>query len=347
MQSWVKGIGPLAQLIAPVREDGTLRPLGVRSLNGKDFAHFWYYGKENLPEVVHLPPNVPSYDSSDSAYDEWLLGGGRSLGHQPAWSWRWALEELIARLSGLLERHEVPIEEGPLAQEYLWQEALAVTRRPDLYTYLIPLAEINDRIREFSDNTSWQGGGLSVHIGKLRKKLENLRRSGKIDIIAPWPGPDKRTGNFLWERYTPEQELARTKAVFAGALESYQQIVSSWFPKFASRMQTAAILPSRMVVIIGRTKDDTPTRRWYFEPLAQEEQSLVDVCFRQEERRESDRDLLKRLESKIRIFRPEMATWLTPSIHHQLVTKLFGLTPATELVYGWLEDDLRGIAWIN
>lgn len=133
MQSWVKGIGPLAQLVAPVREDGTLRSLGVRSLNGRDFAHYWYYGKEDLREIVDLPSNVPTRDPSDPSYDEWRDGVAISLGHQSAWSWRWAFRSLAAKLSRLLERHELPVSEGPLAHEVLWREALAVTGRPALY----------------------------------------------------------------------------------------------------------------------------------------------------------------------------------------------------------------------
>lgn len=163
--------------------------------------------------------------------------------------------------------------------------------------------------------------------------------------MAPWPGPDTSTGNSSWERYTPEQEILRTKAVFEGALQAYQQIITSWFPKFASRMEIVALLPAQIVVVLGRTKDGKPTRGWYFEPLAPGNQSIVDVRFNQASVQESDTSILKKLRNRIQIFRPEMTTWLTPSIHGQLSTALFGLMPATELVYTWLQEDLKRIAW--
>ena len=44
MQSWIKGVGPLAPFISPVREDGSLPPLGVQ-VHGERMTTSWYGGE--------------------------------------------------------------------------------------------------------------------------------------------------------------------------------------------------------------------------------------------------------------------------------------------------------------
>lgn len=56
MKAWVEGIGPLAPLIAPVRKDGTLLPIGVR-LHGAGLIAGWYEGTEKVPDIFDTIPH--------------------------------------------------------------------------------------------------------------------------------------------------------------------------------------------------------------------------------------------------------------------------------------------------
>jgi hypothetical protein len=84
-------------------------------------------------------------------------------------------------------------------------------------------------------------------------KVEGLRKAGETEIYPPWPEPDRSGGSYIWEQYTLDQALLRTKAVFEGALAGYQQLVTTWFSAFSSRMRIAVLLPARIVVHIGKS----------------------------------------------------------------------------------------------
>ncbi len=65
MESWVRGIGPLAPLIAPVRQDGSLSTLGVSGSAEWVSQRSWYRGEEDLGDVVwlgdHNPEMLPNH----------------------------------------------------------------------------------------------------------------------------------------------------------------------------------------------------------------------------------------------------------------------------------------------
>lgn len=152
----------------------------------------------------------------------------------------------------------------PLAREDLWIDALSITGRSSLHRDPVPLIEIERRLSKFSDNTVFHGGGYrEVHIDQFRPKIQHLRVAGETEILPPWPGPNKFGGNYTWEQYTSEQLLCRAKAVFEGALEAYQQIVTMWFSSLAPRMAIAVMLPARIVVKLGSTSKGRPITDWY------------------------------------------------------------------------------------
>jgi hypothetical protein len=101
MQAWVTGIGSLAQLIAPVREDGTVPPIGAHT-DGIRLTTGWYYGNEDLNDVKKLPASelpeflgVGTYRAVTSLPDWTGFRSAPTVSHA-AWAWRWTLDELVA-----------------------------------------------------------------------------------------------------------------------------------------------------------------------------------------------------------------------------------------------------------
>jgi hypothetical protein len=82
MEAWISGIGPLATNIAPLREDGTLRTLGVRT-EGPWLTTTWL--RDRAEEVVELNPGM-------------RLGRSARPGRASGWPWRWTLEDLGTQL---------------------------------------------------------------------------------------------------------------------------------------------------------------------------------------------------------------------------------------------------------
>jgi hypothetical protein len=121
MGSWVRGIGPLAPLIAPVRRDGTLSTLGVEGAGEQVYWSAWYRGEEDLGDVVPLLEHVEATRSTP----EWPSMSTVGTYPQAAWVWRHALEDLRTKLSRKLKNKRLPISGGLLADEAAWDAALA------------------------------------------------------------------------------------------------------------------------------------------------------------------------------------------------------------------------------
>ena len=274
MQAWVNGIGSkLALLIAPVRENGTLLPIGVRT-DGAWLDTAWYVGEpnsehsSNLNNVVKLPADFDDPESPE--WDNWNNHSGTRSGLQSAWAWKWALDILTENLSR--SRAALIVRDGPLAHEAAWQAALAVTKRSSWSYDPIPCFEIEQRLSEIEAKAS-QSVFISLpeidkygtkvrqyYLDQLGAKLERFRLSGETEFNYPWPQPDQNSrGGKDWKRYTPEQLRVRAKAVYKGALDGYQQLVNVWFPRLKPSLQMAALLPVHFVgVIILPELDPSP-----------------------------------------------------------------------------------------
>jgi len=92
MEAWTNGIGPLANLIAPIRKDGSLYPIGA-STHGSRLLTGWYYGEDRIDDVVELPLGSSILRAPTPG---WRLTRSSSTGDQPAWAWRWTLDELVS-----------------------------------------------------------------------------------------------------------------------------------------------------------------------------------------------------------------------------------------------------------
>jgi hypothetical protein len=347
MEAWTKGVGPLAMLIAPVRPDGSLRPLAV-STKGGWLAIDWYPSDADLPSVV----DPGSYAGSLPQSGPFRYRAGQPA-PQPAWAWRWALEDLAGSLSNLLRNRALPIEEGPLAQEAVWQTALTVVRRGSLEAHAIPLAELEERLQRLPLNTVFAGsrGGLRGRyaLDLLRAEVDRLRRAGGTELVPPWPGPDRNSnaGGWVWDPYSPERLLDPTKAVYAGALEGYLQIVRTWLQSLAPRLHTAVMLPARLVGEVspqrpGQGFETGPRIHWHLEPLARGSENTVDLHL-SEGGDEVDPVTLLAL---VRSARPQASAWVFPAVHYSLLD-VFGPSAATELAYSWLWHDLQEASWVQ
>src|SRR5919112_136058 len=105
MACWVEGIGTLAPFIAPVRENGSLSTLGLSVAAGRVYDRSWYRGEADLGDVVSLNEYLPSMQPNR----EWPNIKGVGNHHQPAWTWRYTLEDLRSNLSRLLKKRQLPL----------------------------------------------------------------------------------------------------------------------------------------------------------------------------------------------------------------------------------------------
>ena len=373
MQAWAIGLDqppqqPLAQLIAPVRQDGLIREIGIRSEAGK-LTIGWYQGNENIGDVVELPalPNardflpIRSVESSrfhrEPVTTKWL-------GPQPAWTWLWTLDKLVASLSKLLQKRDLPIHYGLLTYEALWKLARSVLScsRNSSYRHFSPhqtvpldileavLAEFNPTSSSFSFS-----GTRTIHrkdLDRLTAEVLKLRVRDKTQLDSPWAKPERYSvEEFPWKCYTPEQIKTYAEYVYLEALNGYEHTVNTWFPKFANRLKLSVLMPVHLVGAIAFSdSDNEPSLYCHFEALTQSESNKVSFSVMEQsvaKEKFFNPKLSKQVDDQRHALRPGKALLIGNTAFQHSRLRLFEPTSATELVYNWLWDDLKEVSWVN
>lgn len=365
MGSWVCGIGPLAPLVAPVRDDGTLAPLGVEGSSEQVSWCSWYRGEEDLGEVVPLFEHVETLQPTR----EWPSMRGVGTYPQAAWVWRYALEDLREKLSRKLKNKRLPISGGLLADEAAWDAARDMRKHMDRGSRgrdPVPLDAIERYVHDFLGGDTdevrfvdeWGQEGPNHDLRYLNDKVQALLDAGETELRPPWPVQDRMPGDpgyvesgrgsaYLWEWYSPETLLERTRVVMAGALDGYRRFAEEIFPRLAPHMLISATLPARLcgTLVVGHTPDQPdvgPYVYWYLDPLPYG--SPNEVRIELGEGRQSREDMLG-IAGKTRAARPEAAEWISP--YSYATGEFYGNTPATDLAYEWLRVDLRRLSWLK
>lgn len=350
MQAWVNGISSLAQLVAPLREDKTLPAFGVRiretcldtsppidtCIRHTYLQTGWYFGNDMLDAVVELPVEI-----EEPSRTGWNYLKEAPLKQQLSWAWQWTHEDLVNPLSFLLQQRRLPIDEGPIVSEGAWHAAFFLTGRysPTVARLdPIPLAEIERCLSQFHKSSELLGRGVDEQrLNQLNLEMKRLQRAGETHLRYPWSN-----------RFNPNQVFAHAIDVYKGALEGYQQLINKWFPKFSSRLQTAALLPALISgVVMQSPKDEGGVGvSWYWEVLPPGNKSNVKL-------QPSDRPIsgddtcFCSAFDKLRLHRPEIFRRYRTMTLHKVDCTMFNFTPVTDLVYSWLWKDLEKVAWVK
>ena len=333
MKCWVSGIGALAKLIAPVLPDGNLLPIVVQVQN-ESLRTGWAENENN--SRILTPSNTEDWDSIRLWHGAWSAARPGSI---PAWSWVWAKEDLTRNLKKILEVKGLPTDVRPQIQENNWVAAQILTRRGSLNNNPIPIASIQEKITTLSGYDTLVHNNQLVWLEPLRQELSRLQESNQLSLNPPWPGPDRNSNqNYIWSPYSDHQMVARARAVYGAAMEIYAQIVERWFPKFKWQLFTTAVLPARLT---GAVKPEGfPGISWFFDPLPIGSSNVVEI----ELGEEFTPTVLDGLFRKFQALRPASSSF---GFHYvsSAMLDIWGPTPATELAYQWLKDDLRHIGW--
>ena len=368
MKAWVQGFESLAPLIAPIYEDGTMRSLGVKTYDTRLEAA-WYIGNQILEEIVLLPDD---WNSRTMRGMYTWMGSSTYPGEEPAWAWRWTLNNLARELERKLETPTLLIENESLIREAAWRAALAIIQYEKTASNVhqnwwglekIPLAEleapltlIEDQAAQgcrivLSDIGTGNGQQQTYYLSHLRREIIRLKNLGLTELNYPWIGPDLLQGKRLWELYSSQQLSIRIKEIYKAALDIYQKIVETWFPSLKSGLKIAALLPARLVGNVSPTLSqglagtDPPDFDWFLEALPVGQPNEVEINISNDYIYDSQHDRIEYSLQQINLLRPESAMWIRylPTSSHLSREHFFDHSPATALAYSWLRDDLRRI----
>lgn len=345
MSSWIKPLGILAEIIAPVDNDLNVLPIGVKKDN-EWLTTSWYRGTKR-------PPNINILDNSRNDSD-WPSFRRARPGDRSNWYWRWTLEELRDNLTKRVKNKSLPLSTGIIYKELMWSMTLKIINMGSLYTESIHLDEIKSKLaQEFQHISHLVLDNKYVPMSMYMDYIADLE-SNKIFVIeCPLPGRDINNpkDNWVWSSYSDEQLYLRTLKIYKEAILGYKELVELFFPVLKKRFRKYVLYPfilkgeffapeERITFPIG------PTMKWHLEPLPSERaESIVDIKISDSKEEFIDEDLYE-ISIKIKEYRPDSSAWLGASQSSQ-VLDIFGDMPVTEIIYEWLEQDLKTIDWIK
>jgi hypothetical protein len=352
MQSWLLGLGPLAELCGPLDGEGRLAPIGYHA-EGERFDTGWYLGAEGSGDVRRLPGDTWAFMSSGGpSWEEragWQRLRGAAAGGEPSWQWRWAFEDLRNGLSEVLKNRRLNFLEGPLRQHRLWVLARWVLHRNWLDREPIEVQAVLDEID--SRLAGAPDGFVAVELipDPQRGAFEAALDDG-IMILTPelqGPRPDFPGGNS-WDAWDADGHLRRTKRAYELALTGFEHLVGGRFAELAPWMQTASTLPAVLHIEIDFNEHPDvggfASENSWLDPLPEGSESRVEASLA--EVRQWDAERWQGQVQKLRRLRPRQARWIGV-VHQQGVLDIDEENCVEELIYKWLWDDLSRIKWVS
>ena len=355
IEDWRSGLGNLFDLIGRIKRDGNIATLGI-AIEDPYLITSWYFGESHQSKVMDLPSDLHDLNHHSSA--GWFDWQARGLPRTRVWPWIVTKDELDDSLSKLLDSRRLSIYTTDGIAEISWGLALELHRASYFNTMSIKISDTFDLIDTVSHGASITGRlGNSIaltpsDLDRVKRHLTQLTADGKTHIADPWPSENRDvSAQSFWERYTHDQLLARSEAVYAAALRIYEQIVNQWFTVFSDRLNLFQLLPVRMegelVIPENSNTGRTPILSRRPRILPTSEESTTDFSLTQQFSSIDDgRSYWDEELESLAMHRPGTATTLSLSISRS-VLRIFGSCPATELAHDWLSDDLKKLGWAD
>jgi hypothetical protein len=345
--SWLRGLQPVSQLLPFSTADGS-QPLAMGvSVDGSDLCVVRRPRDSAEQEDVELPSDVRLFSPNPG----WGAMRMSRPVTEPAWPWRWTLHDVAAGVKPWVAQKLLPVDDGPLFEEAAWAQALLLTGKGSLTPTPIPLADIEQGLARFPPGAMVRDHRGVYDLRAIRAKLTELKAQGSTELAPPWPAADIYPGgSFVWDLYSPEQLLARTTAVYQGALNGYKQLVEHWFPKVGPRLTVFATLPATAIGTLYFDKKDHdftggPVLQWLLHPVEQGQSTSVTFDVKQESAGFMSDELRERHETahdQLRALRPAQQHWISASAQGTAL-QIFDATPATNLAYEMLQADLKSV----
>ncbi|WP_318720124.1 NB-ARC domain-containing protein [Roseofilum sp. SBFL] len=323
MESCSVGIGCLSKLVMRLNEDGNLPGIDVEFFDTK-------IDETNLRKCL-ITFNFDNPDIVDR------LG----LYYQPQVSWVWQknFQIITKKLSTLVIERRIPVSESYLSFEAAWHGALYVTgiRSPNFQP--IRIDEIESRLDKLE--ISKASKMIQFCISQLEDQLNKSRSQDETYLTLP------STFRSFCETdiVSPEIVLEYVEDVYQKAIDSYQQLLDTWFSYLVAELQLASILPAKIVGVVTppKHKRGSVSISWCWVSLPKGSKNSVDFELGDQRLLREDYRL-PHLSKKIvqdRLHLRDCSEPIHPYIHMR--EDSLGWYPVTKMVYRWLWHDLERI----
>jgi predicted esterase len=348
MSAWVKSLDILANFIAPVDIHLNILPIGVMKVD--EWLNIsWYWGRKKLPDINIL-------DRSKYEFD-WPSYRGARPGDSSSWYWRWTFEELRDNLTKIIKNKALPICTEIIYKELMWSTTLKILRKGSLYTKSICLNDIKSRLeKEYLNISDINVDKKRVPMSMYKEYIADLEREGISAVECPIPGGDIENpkDNWVWSVYSDEQLYLRTLKIYHEVIIGYKEIVETFFPVLKNRLRKYVLYPFTLKGDFEAPKETEgysggPGLNWHLEPLPLDYTDFIlDIQMTTKDSDDFyiDDNNFYEIGKKIKEYRPDDCMWLGVTRTGQ-VLDIFGDTPVTDIIYKWLESDLKKINWIS
>lgn len=243
------------------------------------------------------------------------------------------------------------------AHKYIGQDVIAFSKkdfRSSIHDRVVPAQatwpwvitfdELAHKLADNVRNKKWILNDSILQQEDLWKK--------KKTAIPPYITSDlKNTSKWMIGIYSKNQLLKRIQDSYFKALCTYKPFVETFLNPLKNQLSTYLILPCEFIGILQYICNENgnltsyPGFSWYMKPLPISVQNQISICCKEEDeiwKNSTDicNDLIA-IQKKLRI-----------DDNIFIINKIFSghihlsETPVTDIIYEWLEDDLKEIGWL-
>ena len=358
MDLWKTGVKDLYNQIGPASES-KVSTLAVE-MSERLLSTSWHAGQSALANIVeltdYLPDRRPNRDWPTIRH--WEIES--ELNGPSWWSYFKTQEQLSESLDKTLRTYFLASASLEFRRELAWTFALHVWQKGELQRESLGIERVLKYLRALKPNTvvgtrrgrDFRQRDLEI----LTEHLSTMVEQGAIEIANPWPSADLPVASGpIWNCYSNERLLERTKEIYSGALRIYVSIVEKWFAPFCRRLSLYRILPVRLEgwVRTGQRPSSGrggPVLDWYVRILPEVQQN--EVSFELDFGRESldaeffdNDDLYKQEQSAFETHRPGLPSAFSMTLSSSGLSEVLHPYPATDLAHSWLRQDLKELGW--
>lgn len=360
--AWIEGLGALARITFHLRDDDTLPILGV-SLNQQYLDQpwepisyvqtGWNFSSSRVETIVDLPLESQHIfqDDDDAHISAWNTLSDAGWNHfksaplnlRVSWAWQRTFEDIVSSLTARLKDRSLPVQAGYLSLEAAWYAAAHLLKRNPSSTTPILLDSLEEPL------SLTEPSSLTLRMQhcyeQLRVEIEAARHREQTHLCLPLS-----VQNFRQHNWTPNSLLSYATDVYQGAVEGYEQIVTTWFSRLVPKLPLAAIFPVQLVgvVVPPKSGSDEISIFKFWQPLPLNQSSGVNFSLSDHPISEDD-SRWRAAQEQFRSLRPQTSMYRTITFHSTspLTSRWLGACPVTELVYQWLWKDLQRAGWVK
>lgn len=174
----------------------------------------------------------------------------------------------------------------------------------------------------------------------------------KKTVVAPYvTSNQKNTSKWMIGIYSKNQLLKRIQDSYYKALCTYKTFVETFLNPLKNQLSTYLILPCEFVGILEYICDENgnltsyPRFSWYMKSLPISVQNQVTICCKDEDGlfTNSINNYNDLTATQKRLYKDDNI-YITNNIHSSSIN--LSETPVTDIIYEWLENDLKEIGWL-